>query len=117
MNNKLVSIVIPVYNSERFLEECLNSILEQTYQNIEIIAIDDGSNDSSLDILNNFSNKIHIFSQKNQGLAISLNLGISKIKGDWLKWFSPDDIMYPNTIEILVNEAENHDNNTKFYRF
>ena len=66
MNNKLVSIVIPVYNSERFLEECLNSILEQTYKNIEIIAIDDGSNDSSLDILNKFSNKIHIFSQKNQ---------------------------------------------------
>ena len=115
MNNKLVSIVIPVYNSERFLEECLNSILEQTYQNIEIIAIDDGSNDSSLDILNNFSNKIHTFSQKNQGLAIALNLGISKIKGDWLKWFSPDDIMYPNTIEVLVNEAENHDNNTILY--
>ena len=60
MNNKLVSIVIPVYNSERFLEECLNSILEQTYQNIEIIAIDDRSNDSSLDILNNFSNKIEM---------------------------------------------------------
>ncbi len=80
MNNKLVSIVIPVYNSERFLEECLNSILEQTYQNIEIIAIDDGSNDSSLDILNKFSNKIHIFPKKIKVLQYLLILELVKLK-------------------------------------
>ena len=64
-NDNLVSIVIPVYNSEKYLEECLDSILNQTYENIEIIAIDAGSEDSSLDILKKYSDKIHIFSQEN----------------------------------------------------
>ena len=107
MTSDLVSVVIPVYNSEKFLEECLDSILTQTYQNIEIIAVDDGSTDSSPDILERYSDKINIISQKNQGLASALNLGISKMKGDWFKWFSPDDVMYSNTIEILINEAKN----------
>ena len=114
-NSNLVSVVIPVYNSEKYLEECLDSILNQTYENIEIIAINDGSEDSSLDILKKYSNKIRIFSQENQGLASSLNFGISKSKGIWLKWFSPDDIMYPYTIEILVGEAKKHSDNTIFY--
>jgi len=113
-NSNLVSVVIPVYNSEKYLEECLDSILEQTYENIEIIAVDDGSEDSSLDILKKYSN-VHVFSQENQGLASSLNLGVSKIKGNWLKWFSPDDIMYPYTIETLVGEAKKHSDNTIFY--
>ena len=104
--DKLVSVIIPIYNSEKFLKECLDSIVDQTYPNIEIIAIDDGSNDSSIDILKLYSNKIRIFSQKNQGLAASLNLAISKVEGNWVKWFSPDDVMYPNTIEILVDQAE-----------
>ena len=114
-NDNLVSIVIPVYNSEKYLEECLDSILNQTYENIEIIAIDDGSEDSSLDILKKYSDKIHIFSQENQGLASSLNLGISKLKGSWLKWFSPDDVMYPYTIETLVDETKKHSKDTILY--
>jgi len=111
----LVSVVIPVYNSEKFLEECLDSILTQTYQNIEIIAVDDGSTDSSPDILERYSDKINIISQKNQGLASALNLGISKMKGSWFKWFSPDDVMYSNTIETLIDEAKNHPDNTIIY--
>ena len=114
-NDNLVSVVIPVYNSEKYLEECLDSILNQTYENIEIIAIDDGSEDSSLDILKKYSDKIHIFSQENQGLASSLNLGISKLKGSWLKWFSPDDVMYPYTIETLVDETKKHSKDTILY--
>ena len=115
MISDLVSVVIPVYNSEKFLEECLDSILAQTYQNIEIIAVDDGSTDSSPDILERYSDKINIISQKNQGLASALNLGISKMIGNWLKWFSPDDVMYSNTIEILIDEAKNHPDNTILY--
>ena len=60
-NNELVSVIIPVYNSEKYLEECLESIINQTYPNIEIIAVDDGSEDSSLDILEQYSNKIDVF--------------------------------------------------------
>ena len=115
MTSDLVSVVIPVYNSEKFLEECLDSILTQTYQNIEIIAVDDGSTDSSPDILERYSDKINIISQKNQGLASALNLGISKMKGSWFKWFSPDDVMYSNTIEILIDEAKNYTDNTIIY--
>ena len=114
-NDNLVSVIIPVYNSEKYLEECLDSILNQTYENIEIIAIDDGSEDSSLDILKKYSTKIRIFPQENQGLASSLNLGISKIKGIWIKWFSPDDVMYPYTIETLVDEIKKHDKDTILY--
>ena len=115
MTSDLVSVVIPVYNSEKFLEECLDSILTQTYQNIEIIAVDDGSTDSSPDILERYSDKINIISQKNQGLASALNLGISQMKGSWFKWFSPDDVMYSNTIETLIDEAKNHPDNTIIY--
>ena len=58
---------------------------------------------------------MNIFSQKNQGLAIALNLGISKMKGNWLKWFSPDDVMFTNTIETLVGEAKKQSHNTILY--
>ena len=115
MTPDLVSVVIPVYNSEKFLEECLNSILTQSYRNIEIIAVDDGSTDASSDILERYSDKISIISQKNQGLASALNLGISQMKGSWFKWFSPDDVMYSNTIETLIDEAKNHSDNTIIY--
>ena len=107
MTSELVSIVIPVYNSEKYLEECLNSVLDQTYENIEIIAVDDGSTDSSYDILKKYSDKIVVLSQKNSGLASALNLGISKMNGTWLKWFSPDDVMFSNTIEDLVTATKN----------
>ena len=65
MKSDLVSIIIPVYNSERYLEECLDSVISQTYENIEIIAIDDGSTDSSLELLKKYSNKIKILTHKN----------------------------------------------------
>ena len=110
MTSDLVSVVIPVYNSEKFLEECLDSIFAQTYQNIEIIAVDDGSTDSSLDILNRYSDKVNVFSQKNNGLASTLNFGIDKMNGNWLRWFSPDDLMYPQAMEILIKEAKRHPN-------
>ncbi|MDC0193592.1 glycosyltransferase [Candidatus Nitrosopelagicus sp.] len=110
MKSELVSIVIPVYNSERYLEKCINSIISQSYKNIEIIAIDDGSTDSSLKILKKYSNEIKILTQKNNGLASSLNLGIDKMNGDWFKWFSPDDLMQNQTIEILLKEAKKYQN-------
>ena len=110
MTSELVSIIIPVYNSERYLEECLDSVISQTYQNIEIIIVDDGSTDSSSKILKKFSKKICVFSQKNNGLASALCLGIKKMNGHWFKWFSPDDVMYSHTIETLVNAAKKYPN-------
>lgn len=115
MTSELVSVVIPVYNSEKYLEECLNSVLDQTYENIEIIVVDDGSTDSSPDILKKYSDSVIVLSQKNGGLASALNLGISKMNGNWLKWFSPDDIMFPNTLEQLVDAAKYFSDNVIVY--
>jgi len=110
-----VSIVIPVYNSEAFLRESLESVLNQTYKNLEIIAIDDGSTDNSLEILYKYSDKVQIISQQNQGLAAALNNGIKKITGRWFKWFSSDDVLYPEAIEKLVLKAEKLPENTIVY--
>jgi len=113
--NDMVSVVIPVYNSEKFLRESVNSVLNQTYQNIEIIVVDDSSTDNSAKILKEYSDRITIISQSNQGLASALNSGIKKIKGKWFKWFSPDDILYPEAIDVLVKEAKNQQENTIIY--
>ena len=110
-----VSVVIPVYNSERFLEESIESVLNQTYKNIEILTVDDGSTDNSLKILHQYENKITILSQKNQGLAASVNNAIEKVNGRWFKWLSPDDVLCPDAIEILVNEAKKLSDNTIVY--
>ena len=110
-----VSVIIPVHNSEKFLKESIESVLNQTYKNLEIIAIDDGSTDKSLDIMQHYCDKITIISQTNQGLAAALNVGIKKMKGKWFKWFSPDDILYPHAIETLVNEAKKLPENTIVY--
>ena len=106
----LVSVIIPVYNSEKFLKESIESIINQKYSNIEIICIDDGSTDNSLNILKSYSNQISIISQKNHGLTSALNTGIKQMQGKWFKWFSPDDVMYSHAIETLVDTAKKYPN-------
>jgi len=113
--NDLVSVVIPVYNSEKFLAESIESVLNQTYKNLEIIAINDGSTDRSLDILKQYSSDIIIINQANQGLATSLNNAIKKMTSRWLKWLSPDDVLNSKAIEILANEAKKQPENTILY--
>jgi len=115
LNSQKVSVIIPVYNSEKFLKESLESVIHQTYSDVEIIAINDGSTDNSLEILKKYENKITIINQKNMGLAEAVNTGIKKMSGHWLKWLSPDDILYPNAIEILVEEAKKLPENTILY--
>ena len=115
MTLELVSVVIPVYNSENYLEECLNSVLGQTYENIEIIVVDDGSTDSTPNILKKYSDRVNVISQENHGLSSALNLGIDNMKGHWFKWFSPDDVMYSYTIQTLVDVAKNNTLNTILY--
>ena len=102
----VVSIIIPVYNAQDYLEECLDSALNQTYDKIEIITVNDGSKDNSLDILKKYSNKIKIISKKNGGTASALNLGIKNMSGEWFKWLSADDVLYPNAVKELIDEAK-----------
>ena len=108
--SELVSVIIPVYNASPFLKDSIESVIAQTYSNIEIICIDDGSTDNSLEILKSFSENITIISQENQGLSSALNVGIKKMNGTWFKWFSPDDVMSSNAIETLVNTGKKFSN-------
>lgn len=108
-----VSVIVPVYNKEKYLEECLDSILCQTLRDIEAITIDDGSTDGSLSILKRYAEKydnIVILTQRNQGAGPARNNGIRNAKGKYLMFVDPDDL-YPSNdcLEALYNAAEeNH---------
>ena len=107
-----VSIVIPVYNVEKYLKECLDSVIRQTYSNLEIICVNDGSSDSSLDILEEYSNKdnrIIIVSQENKGLASARNTGLEYVTGDLCYFLDSDDYIDINLIEYAVKIFENFD--------
>lgn len=94
MDNVTVSVITPVYNCEKYLEECLKSVIKQTINNLEIICVDDGSSDGSYEILQKYAEKydfIHIYSQKNSGAGIARNLGISKAKGEFIVFLDADD--------------------------
>ncbi len=101
-----ISIIIPVYNAEKYLEQCIESALHQSYADIEIIAVNDGSTDQSVSILNKYKNDIIVIDKKNGGTASALNLGIKNMTGDWFKWLSADDVLVKNTIEKLVVEID-----------
>lgn len=103
-SNPLVSVIVPVYNVEKYLEQCLNSILGQTYKNLEIIVVDDGSTDSSSKIINEYKKKdsrIVVISQKNQGLSAARNTGIKKAQGDYIMFVDSDDWIAPDIVEYL----------------
>lgn len=104
MYQPLVTIVIPVYNGANYLSESINSALNQTYKNIEIIVVNDGSNDNgeTEKIAMSFGNKIRYFCKKNGGVSSALNLCIDNMKGDWLSWLSHDDLYYPTKVEEEV---------------
>lgn len=109
MYSSLVSVIIPVYNVENYLPECLDSVINQTYQNLEIICINDGSTDKSYDILLEYAkNDIRIitFSQANQGLSITRNKGINTATGKYIYFLDSDDKLALNAIEILVKVTE-----------
>ncbi|TKZ35792.1 glycosyltransferase [Brachyspira catarrhinii] len=106
MNNDLISIIIPTYNGEKYISETIDSILNQTYKNWELIIIDDGSTDSTNNIVNKYIEKDSRISyyknEKNMKQAYSLNRGFSLSKGNYLTWTADDNILLPNCIEILI---------------
>ena len=113
MKNPLISIVIPIYNAEKYLHECLDSIINQTYKNIEIIAINDGSNDSSLDILNEYFNndkRIKIYTKENGGVSSARNYALEKVNGDYIMFIDSDDyLVNKNVIQELINNLQGYD--------
>ena len=102
-----ISFIIPVYNVEQYLQDCLTSVVAQTYFDYEVICVNDGSTDGSLAILEEYQkkyNKIKIISQQNKGLSGSRNVGIQAAKGDYLFLLDSDDWIEPNTLEILAQK-------------
>jgi len=102
----LVSEIIPAYNAEKYLKESIGSALNQTYKNIEIIVVNDGSTDNSLKILDKFSDKIKIISKSNGGTASAFNLAIKNMEGEWFKWLSADNVLHSNAVEELIKESQ-----------
>lgn len=103
-NYPLISIIIPVYNAEKHVKRCVESVLAQTYQNIEIILIDDGSTDNSGNICDELclnSNKIRVFHQKNAGQASARNVGINMAQGTIVGFVDDDDVVVPTMYEVL----------------
>lgn len=103
-----VSVIVPVYNVEAYLEECLNSIVEQTFKDIEIIIINDGSKDRSIKIIQKFASKdkrVILCSQTNKGVSAARNTGIRQVKGEYILFVDSDDKIIENTIEVLYQNA------------
>ena len=108
-NKIMVSIIIPVYNSEKYIRECLDSLLKQTYINFEIICIDDGSQDLSFEILKEYENRdnrIIVLSQKNQFAGIARNTGMKIARGKYLLFLDSDDFFCNDMLENLIRKAE-----------
>lgn len=105
-----VSVIVPIYNMEKYLGKCLDSLVGQTLKDIEIIAINDGSKDSSLDILNKYTKKyknIRVFDNKNQGISKTRNFGIEKAKGEFITFIDSDDYVEKNMLELMYKKAVN----------
>ena len=101
----LVSIVIPVYNGANYMQEAIDSALAQTYENVEIIVVNDGSTDDGETerIALSYGDKIRYFKKENGGCASALNYGIAQMQGEWFSWLSHDDVYLPTKVESAVN--------------
>lgn len=116
MKRKLVSVIIPVYNSEKYIKKCLDSVLNQSFKDIEIIVIDDGSTDNSREIINRYSDdRIVKEFISNGGVSNARNLGIKKAKGKYIMFLDSDDYIENDTVESLYNYARK--TNVDFIRF
>ena len=96
-----VSIVIPAYNASNFLAEAIDSALAQTYPNVEIVVVNDGSKDNGAtrDVASRYGDKIVYVEKDNGGSSSALNVGIENMTGEWFSWLSHDDLYYPQKLE------------------
>jgi glycosyltransferase involved in cell wall biosynthesis len=105
LNQPLVSVIIPAYNAEKFIAKTLESVLFQTYQNLEVLVVDDGSTDTTAEIVKSFGQKdsrVSLLQQSNAGVAAARNLAIEKSKGEYIAPIDADDIWYPQNLEKQV---------------
>lgn len=108
MNKPLVSIIIPVFNGSNYMQEAINSALQQTYDNCEVIVVDDGSTDDGLTekIAGLYGDRIRYFRKENGGVATAVNYGIEHMRGEYFSWLSHDDVFYPQKIELQMEAVK-----------
>lgn len=107
MNTPLISIVVPIYNAEAFLEKCIQSLINQEYSNIQIILVNDGSQDDSLKICYKFEkmdSRVVVIDQKNQGVSAARSAGIKVAKGEYIGFVDSDDFIYPTMYKFLLDK-------------
>lgn len=106
-----ISLIIPVYNTERWLRRCLESVRAQTWQDYEVILVDDGSKDSSADILDEYAardGRFRVFHEQNRGSSLARKFGMSKAQGEWFVFMDSDDDVHPTYIQSLYEAATTH---------
>ncbi len=117
-NQALISVIIPVYNVEKYLRECVDSVISQTYENLEIILVDDGSTDSSGKICDEYIDKderVTVVHQKNAGLSQARNRGLEESTGEYIYFLDSDDYIAENSFEILLKIAEKDGSDIVFF--
>lgn len=108
MKHLKISVIVPLYNTEDYVGEALDSVLRQTMPDFEVIVINDGSTDNGLAVVEEMArqdSRVRVFSQANQGLSISRNVGIGHARGEFIYFFDSDDLLEPRAFEILYNEC------------
>ncbi|APG72384.1 glycosyltransferase [Lactobacillus delbrueckii subsp. jakobsenii ZN7a-9 = DSM 26046] len=113
--SSLVSVIVPVYNVEKYLTQCIESLIEQSYKNMEILLIDDGSTDSSGKLCDRYAQEyanIFTYHKKNSGLGLTRNYGLERIKGDYVTFVDSDDYLDPEAINQLVCGLDSGKNDT-----
>lgn len=116
MTNPLVSVLIPLYNAEKYFDECIQSVIGQTYKNIEVIIVNDGSTDNSLNIANMYAKKyvfIKVIDQENKGAASARNKAFSFSSGEYIQYLDADDILQPDKIVTQIQQLAIYDYDPK----
>ncbi|MBR2726882.1 MAG: glycosyltransferase family 2 protein [Solobacterium sp.] len=111
-NEDLISVIITVYNSQKYLKKCINSVLQQTYTSLDIILVNDGSTDGSDVICDEYAGKdsrIHVFHQKNLGVAETRNTGLKHANGSYILFVDSDDFIEPDMVEVLYTALKDND--------
>lgn len=109
LEEKMVSIIIPVYNQEKFLIETLNAVMNQTYSNWECILVNDGSTDNSVAVLNPFltqDNRFHFINSDNKGVSNARNLALQQVNGDYILFLDGDDLIHPEKIQLAISNFQ-----------
>lgn len=115
MYSPKISIIIPVYNGKNFLRKAIDSALAQTYKNIEVIVVNDGSSDDTKSIMDSYGDVIISIHKQNGGVSSALNLGIQKMSGEYFAWLSHDDVLKPDACDMYISLLQECDRETVIY--